>query len=100
MPVRTVFLFQVHRGRQNEWLEGLRTVKKVVDRVGGTLSAAVQMVGPTPGHCVVVGQYTDWATLAKVRMDPAYTAFVAQASANPNPPAELTSVAIYEDIAL
>jgi hypothetical protein len=100
MAVTSVNVFRVHPGRLNELLENLKTVKKVVERAGGTYSLRRQVYGPQPNSIFAVAQYPDWSGLAKVRSDPEIRQFMDRNRANTNPASEMVTSTILEDVPL
>jgi len=100
MALLAVVNFHVRPGRYAELFEGLKTVKKIVERAGGTFNVNRQILGPQTGDVVAVSQYADWAAFVKVRSDPDFTKFLETLRNNPNPPMDVVASAVYEEIVL
>jgi hypothetical protein len=71
--VRIVVNFRVKPGTEADLLEGIRAIKKHLDRLGESLTVVRQVSGPEPGNIVAVGQCSGWDHFAKVQSDPDLT---------------------------
>jgi quinol monooxygenase YgiN len=100
MTVTTVVAFHVRPGKEGQLLEAIKTVKKIVERAGGTMKVSRQVFGPQPGDVVAVAEYADWSPLAKLRSDPELQQFLERMRNNPEAPAELVVAAAFEEVAL
>jgi len=100
MAVRAVAVFHVRPGKYGQLFEALNVVKKIVERGGGTFVASRQVFGPQPGSVVAVGRYADWAMFAKVRSDAEFEQFLEKMRNNPDPPADVVTSAVLEEVAI
>jgi hypothetical protein len=100
MVVTAVFVFRVHPGKWNEFLERSKTIKKLVEKAGGTYSLRRQVYGAQPGHVAGVAQYPDWNALAKVRSDPEFVKNLERVRTMADPAAEPVAASIFEDVPL
>jgi hypothetical protein len=69
MAVSAVLSFRPRDGRLGEQLENLKSVKRLVERTGGTSRVHRQLFGAQANTLVVAGEYKDWNGLAKLRSD-------------------------------
>jgi hypothetical protein len=100
MAVRAVVNFHPRPGRAADLFEGLKTVKKIVERAGGTFIVNRQVLGAQTGDVVAVSQFADWGTFAKMRSDPEFAQFLETMRNNPNPPMDVVASAVYEEVVL
>jgi len=98
--VRGVVNFRVKPGRYSDLFEGLKTVKKVLERLGAQVSVNRVAVGGDLGNIVGVAQYADWAAYAKATSDTELQQLIDGMRNNPNPPWESLTSAIVEDVPL
>jgi hypothetical protein len=98
--VRSVVNFHVRPGKYSQLFEVLKTIKKIVERAGGTLIVNREVFGPQPGNVVAVGQYPDWGTFAKFRSDAELEQFLERMRSNTDPPADVVASAVFEEVAL
>jgi hypothetical protein len=98
--VRSAVNFHVHPGRYADLFEALKTVKKIVERAGGTFTVNRQAIGPQPGNVVALSQYADWGALAKVRSDPEFVQFLETIRNNPNPAADIVASSVFDEVVL
>jgi hypothetical protein len=96
---RLVVELGVKPGRQNELIEGLKGLKKVVERLGAHLRANRVRVGD-PTHIFVVAEWADIAAWAKGQSDPELVAIADGMRNNANPPWESFSITMLEEIPL
>jgi hypothetical protein len=52
------------------------------------------------GSVVAVGRYADWAMFAKVRSDAEFEKFLENMRNNPDPPADVVTSAVLEEVAI
>ena len=100
MTVRSVVVFHPRPGKDGQLLEAIKTVKKIIERNGGTLMVTRQVIGPQPGDVVAVAQYDDWNGFGKVRSDSELQQLLERMRNNPDPPADVVASAAYEEIEL
>ena len=100
MAVTLATNLKVHPGKQNELFESLRTIKKAVERAGGTYAVRRQVAGPQPNNIVAVAQYPDWGSLGKVRSDPEVQKLMDRIRNSTDPAAEPVTTMIFEDVAI
>jgi hypothetical protein len=98
--VRIVVIFRVKPGKEAALLEGIRAVKRHLDRVGESLTVVRQVSGPQPGSIAAVGQCSDWNHFAKVQSDPDFAKLLDGFRSDANPAWESITVAINEEITL
>jgi hypothetical protein len=98
MTVTSVVAFHVRAGKEGQLLEAIKTVKKIIERVGGTVKVNRQVFGPQPGDVVVVAEYADWSGLAKLRSDADFQQFVEKMRNNPDLPADFVLTAVFEEV--
>ena len=100
MAVRSVINFHVRAGKYNQLFEVLKTIKKIVERAGGTFIVSREVFGPETGNVVAVGQYPDWNAFAKFRSDGELDKFLEKVRSNIDPPADVVASAVFEEVAL
>ncbi|MGO9604017.1 MAG: hypothetical protein ACLQAT_11560 [Candidatus Binataceae bacterium] len=100
MAITVATMLKVLPGKEKEVLERLKTVKKIVERAGGTYAVRRQVAGPQPNHIAAVAQYPDWSHLGKVRSDPELQKLADQLRSSSDPAAEALTSAIFEDVAI
>jgi hypothetical protein len=98
--VRGVVNFRVKPGRYADLYEGLKTVKKIVGRLGANLVVNRQTVGPEVGNIFAVIQYENWAAYAKAASDSELQGLIDQMRNNANPSWETLTVTLNEEVAL
>ena len=98
MAVTSTISLRVREGRLGEQIELLKGVKRLVERAGGTLRVHRQIFGSQMNTLVVVGEYKDWNSFAKLRSDPELAQLVERARSGPNPAAESIEADIYEEL--
>jgi len=100
MAVTVAVTLKVHPGKQNELFETLKTIKKIVQRAGGTYVVRRQVAGALPNSIIAVSQYPDWNSLGKFRSDPELQKVMDQIRSSKEPAAEPVTTAILEDVAI
>ncbi len=100
MAITVATMFRVRPGKQSELFETLKTVKKAVERAGGTYAVRRQFAGPQPNNIIAVAQYPDWGHLGKVRSDPEVQKLLDRVRSSSDPAAEALTTTIFEDVAL
>jgi hypothetical protein len=98
--VRVVVNFRVKPGKEADLLEGIRAVKKHLDRLGESLTVVRQVSGPEPGNIVAVGQCSGWDHFAKVQSDTEFAKLLQGLRSDTNPAWESMTVAVNEEVAL
>lgn len=98
--VRGVVNFHVKPGRYNDLFEGLRNVKRLVERLGSQLVVNRVAVGGEVGHIIAVVQYADFAAYARAASDPELAGLIDTMRNNPNPPWESLTTALVEEVPL
>jgi hypothetical protein len=98
--VRAVINFKVKAGRLADLFEGLRTVKKTVERLGANVAVNRQAFGPEPDSIVMVVQWASWDALSKARGDSEFERLLETMRSNPNPAFESVARALYEEVTL
>jgi hypothetical protein len=98
MPISAVITFRPRDGRMGEQLENLKTVKRLVERAGGTFRVHRQTFGAQANALVAVSEYKDWSGLAKVRSDPEFNQTVERIRSSANPAADIVGGDLYEEI--
>ena len=98
MAVSAVITFRARDGRLGEQLENLKTVKRLVERAGGTFRVHRQLFGTQVNTLVAVSEYKDWNGFAKVRSDPEFAQTVERIRASANPAADIIAGDLYEDL--
>lgn len=98
--VRGVVNFSVKPGRYNDLFEGIRGVKKIVERLGANLTLNRVAVGAEVGHIIAVVQYENFAAHAKAASDSELQGLIDSMRNNPNPPWESLTTALVEEVAL
>jgi hypothetical protein len=98
--VRGVINFRVKPGRYADLFEGIRAVKKIIERLGATLVVSRQTVGPEAGHVIAVAVYENWAAYAKAASDPELQGLIETMRNNANPAWEALTAALLEEVAL
>jgi len=96
--VRLVVNFRVKPGRYGDLLEGLKAVKKNIERLGSKFYVNRVAVGSEVGHIIAVGQHPDFAAYAKAAADPELIKLVDAMRGNPNPPWESVTTSLVEEI--
>jgi hypothetical protein len=87
--VRTVVNFRVEPSRYADLFEGVKAVKKIIQRLGATLVVNRQYTGPETGNII-----------AKAASDPELSGLIDTMRNNPNPAWEGLTVALNEEVAL
>ena len=100
MAITSALTLKVRPGKEKQLLEVLKTVKKIVERAGGTYAVRREVVGPQPNNILAVAQYPDWGHLGKVRSDPEYQKLADGLRSNSDPAAEAVASTIFEDVAI
>ena len=100
MAITVGTMLKVRPGKQNELFETLRTVKKAVERAGGTYSVRREVAGPQPNGIITVAQYPDWGHLGKFRSDPELQKLMDRIRSSSDPAAEPVTTTIFEDVAI
>lgn len=98
--VRGVVNFQVKPGRYGDLFEGLKAVKKIIERLGSTLTVNRVAVGAEATHIIAVIQYADFAAYAKAASDSELAKLIDSMRNNANPPWESLTTALVEEVAL
>jgi hypothetical protein len=99
MAITLATMLKVRPGKQNELFENLKTVKKAVERAGGTYAVRREVAGPQPNNIITVAQYPDWSHLGKVRSDPEVQKLMDRIRSSSDPAAEPVTTTIFEDVA-
>src|SRR5215472_484441 len=100
MALTYVTRLRVMPGKENELFEILKTVKKAVERAGGTAAVRREVTGPTPGSIIVASQYPDWSNIGKFYSDQELRKLMDIARAQSNPAAELLSSSVLEEVVI
>jgi uncharacterized protein (DUF1330 family) len=100
MAILSALMLKVRPGKEKELFEVLKTVKKIVERAGGTYAVSREVAGPQPNNILAVAQYPDWGHLGKVRSDPEYQKLMDRLRSSSDPAAEAVTSAIFEDVAI
>ena len=100
MAITVALMLKVRPGKQNELFETLRSVKKAVERAGGTYAVRREVAGPQPNNIITVAQYPDWSHLGKVRSDPELMKVMERVRSSSDPAAEPVTTTIFEDVAI
>jgi hypothetical protein len=100
MAITVALMLKVRPGKQNELFETLRSVKKAVERAGGTYAVRREVAGPQPNNLITVAQYPDWSYLGKVRSDPEFMKVMERVRSSADPAAEAQTATIFEDVAI
>jgi hypothetical protein len=100
MAVRSAVNFHVRPGKYSQLFEVLKTIKKIVERAGGTFIVNREIFGPEAGNIVAVAQYPDWGAFAKFRSDGELEKFLEKVRSNTDPPADVVASAVFEEVAL
>ena len=98
--VRLVVNFNVKPGRYNDLFGGLKTLKKVVERLGSSFVVNRVRVGAEPTHVIAVGVWPDLAAWAKGATDSELTGLLESMRGDSNPPWESLTVSLLEEVAL
>jgi hypothetical protein len=98
--VRVVVNFRVKQGKEADLLEGIRAVKKHLDRLGEGLTVVRQVFGPEAGNIVAVGQCSGWDHFARVQSDPEFAKLLQGMRSDTNPPWEVIIASVSEEVAL
>jgi hypothetical protein len=98
--VRGVVNFRVKPGRYADLFEGIKMVKKVIEKLGANVVVNRQAVGPETGHIFVVVVYESWAAYAKASADPELQGLIDTMRNNANPAWEEITVSLNEEVAL
>ena len=96
--VRVVLNFRVKPGRYTDLFEGIKAVKKVIEKLGASLIVNRQAVGPETGNIFVVIAYADYAAYAKATSHPELSALVDAARNNPDPAWEGITITLNEEV--
>jgi hypothetical protein len=96
--VRLVVNFRVKPGRYTDLLEGLKAVKKNLERLGSKFYVNRVAVGNDVGHLIAVGQHADFAAYAKAASDAELIKLVEAMRNNPNPPWESLTTSLVEEV--
>ncbi len=100
MAITSVPALKVRPGKEKDLLEVLKTVKKIIERAGGTYTVHREVFGPQPNSIVATAAYPDWGHLGKVRTDPEYQKLTDRLRSTSDPAAEALMGAVFEDVAL
>jgi hypothetical protein len=100
MAIIVANMLKVRPGKEKELFEVLKSVKKIVERAGGTYAVSREVVGPQPNNILAVAQYPDWGHFGKVRSDPELQKLLGGLRSNSDPAAEPVTTAIFEDVAI
>src|SRR6266436_9295607 len=95
--VTSVVNFRVKPGRYADLFEGIKPVKRSLERLGATILVNRQFVGPETGNVVAVARYPDWAAFAKAASDSELAGLIESMRNNPNPAWETIATAVYEE---
>jgi hypothetical protein len=98
--VRLVVNFAVKPGRYNDLFEGLRALKKVIERLGASFVVNRIRVGAEPTHIIAVGVWSDLAAWAKGATDSELTGLLDSMRGNANPSWESFTVTLLEEVPL
>jgi hypothetical protein len=98
MTISAVLSFRPRDGRIGEQLENLKTVKRLVERGGGTFRVHRQLFGAQAGTLVAVSEFKDWNGFAKLRSDSEFAQLVDRIRANANPAADIVGGDLYEEL--
>lgn len=98
--VRVVANFRVKPGRYADLFEGLKALKKAMERLGATVVVNRQVAGPETGHILVVTTYADYAAFAKSRTDSDLTGAVDAIRNNRDPAHDAITVSLNEEVAI
>ncbi len=98
--VRVVVNFRVKPGKYADLFEGLKAVKKTVERLGATVVVTRQAFGPEAGNIVLVAQHASWDAFSKVTADPEFARLLETMRNNPNPAWESVTPVLYEEVTL
>jgi hypothetical protein len=98
--VRLVVNFAVKPGRYNDLFEGLRALKKVVERLGASFVVNRVRVGAEPTHIIAVGVWSDLTAWAKGATDSELTGLLDSMRGNANPSWDSFTVMLLEEVPL
>jgi hypothetical protein len=98
--VRAVVNFRVKPGKEADLLQAVGTVKKHVERLGGTFFVVRQVAGPESGNIVAVQQYSGWDHFAKAASDREFAQLLEGVRRDTDPPWESLTVSMSEEVAL
>jgi hypothetical protein len=96
--VRLVVNFRVKPGRYVDLLEGLKAVKKNLERLGSKFYVNRVAVGNDVGHLIAVAQHADFAAYAKAASDAELIKLIEAMRNNPNPPWESLTTSLVEEV--
>ena len=96
--VRGVVNFRVKPGRYAELFEGIKAVKKVIEKLGATVIVNRQQIGPEVGNVFVVVAYSDYAAYAKVASHPEFSGLIEAMRNNHNPAWESITTTLNEEV--
>jgi len=100
MSVSAVLSFRPRDGRAGEQINNLKSVKRLVERAGGTFRVHRQLFGSQANTLVAVSEYKDWNGFAKLRSDPEFLQLVDRIRSAAEPAADIVGGDIYEEISL
>jgi hypothetical protein len=100
MAVFNVAGFHVRPGKYAELFDGLKSLKELAERKGATVRVLRQIAGPQLGDVALVLEHADWGEWAKGRSDPEVQQALERRRSDPNPPADLTAAAMWEEVLL
>ncbi|MGO8672637.1 MAG: hypothetical protein ACLQVD_14880 [Capsulimonadaceae bacterium] len=100
MAIMSALMLKVRPGKEKDLLELLKTVKKAVERAGGTYAVHREVFGPQPNNIVATAAYPDWGHLSKVRSDPELQKLMDRLRSTSDPAAEAVTSAVFEDVAI
>jgi hypothetical protein len=98
--VRVVVNFRVKPGKEADLLEGLRAVKKHLDRLGANFRVVRQVFGPEVRNIVAVGECSGWDHFAKVQSDLEFAQFGQAMRKETNPPWDAITASVNEEVVL
>jgi hypothetical protein len=98
--IRAVVNLRVKPGRYADLFETTKSVKKMVERLGGNFVVGRVATGNETGNVIAVHTYANWAAFDKAASDPEWQRFLDTMEKNPNPPYEALSVNVVEEVAL
>jgi hypothetical protein len=98
--VRLVVNFRVKPGRYADLFEGLKAVKKNLERLGSKFYVNRVAVGNDVGNLVAVGQHADFAAYAKAASDAELAKLIETMRNNPDPPWESVTTSLVEEVPL
>jgi len=98
MAIISVVVLKPRPGGHGQTLEMMSTIKRLVEKAGGTFRASIQVIGSASGTIGGISEYSGWDGLAKFRSDPEFRQFLDRARGNANPPYDVIDSAVYEDV--